>query len=110
MKIGHQPELPSALAQTRPAPVPVAEGLAAKSAAAALAAGAPVTVSLSRSARELELAGPVGRAAADFDVDRVKAMRAAIESGTFQVNAGVIADKLLSHAQEMLTPAPQSKV
>lgn len=102
MKIGHQPELPSALAQTRPVAAPVAEGLA-KGASAALAAGVPVTVSFSRGARELESAG---RPTADFDTERVKAMRAAIESGTFQVNAGTIADKLLSHAQETLTRTP----
>ena len=109
MKIGHQPELPSALAQTRPVAAPVAEGLA-KSASAALAAGAPVTVSFSRGARELESASPVGRPSADFDTERVKAMRAAIESGTFQVNAGAIADKLLSHAQETLTRTPSFEV
>lgn len=103
MKIGHQPELPSALAQTRPVAAPVAEGLA-KGASAALAAGVPVTVSFSRGARGLE--EPSGRPAADFDAERVKAMRAAIESGTFRVNAEAIADRLLSDAQEALALAP----
>lgn len=64
----------------------------------------PVTVSFSRGARGLE--EPSGRPAADFDAERVKAMRAAIESGTFRVNAEAIADRLLSDAQEALALAP----
>ena len=105
MKIGHQPELPSTLAQTRSVAAPVAEGLA-KGASAALAAGVPVTVSFSRGTRELEASN--GRPTADFDAERVKAVRAAIESGTFRVNAEAIADRLLSDAQEALAPARDS--
>jgi negative regulator of flagellin synthesis FlgM len=100
MKIGHQAELPSAVAQARAAPV--AEGVA-KGAAAAQTAGMPATVSLSRGARELEFAG---RAATEFDAERVKAMRAAIADGTFQINAGAIADRLLSDAQDTLALLP----
>lgn len=100
MKIGHQADLPAAVA--RAASAPVAEGVA-RGAAAAQTAGMPATVSLSRGARELESAG---RAATDFDAERVKAMRAAIANGTFQVNAGAIADRLLSDAQETLALLP----
>ncbi|GAB3364272.1 MULTISPECIES: flagellar biosynthesis anti-sigma factor FlgM [Giesbergeria] len=102
MKIGHQAELPSAVAQARSAAAPGAEGVA-KGAAAARAAGVPVMVSFSRGARELESAGD---AAADFDAERVKAVRAAIAAGTFQINAGAIADRLLSDAQESLALVP----
>lgn len=103
MKIGHQPELPSALAQTRPVAAPVAEGLA-KGASAALAAGVPVTVSFSRGGRSVEESS--GRPSADFDAERVKAVRAAIESGTFRINAEAIADRLLSDAQDALALTP----
>lgn len=101
MKISPQHELPSsavlagiAKQQAKPA-APTAEGLA-KSSSAAVAAGVPVT--LSRAALE-----PAGRNTGDFDASRVKAMRAAIENGTFKVNAEAIADKMLSGAQEMLS-------
>ena len=102
MKIGQQPELPGALAQTGLAkqaksPASAAEG-AAKGAQAASAAGVPVTVSTA--ARALE---QTGRATGDFDANKVKAVRAAIEKGTFSVNAEAVADKMLSNAQEILS-------
>jgi len=43
------------------------------------------------------------RAAGDFDAGRVKAVKAAIDQGTFTVNAGAIADKMLSNAQEIFS-------
>ncbi len=45
-----------------------------------------------------------GAAAGDSGIDaaKVAAVRAAIDNGTFQVNAQSVADKLLSNAQEML--------
>ena len=100
MKIGQKPELPGALAQTglaKQAKSPAssaAEGVT-KGAQSASAAGVPVTVSTA--ARSLESA----RTSGDFDAGKVKAVRAAIERGTFSVNAGVIADKLLDNAQEI---------
>lgn len=103
MKIGQKPELPGALAQTGLAkqqaksPASAAEG-AAKDAAAAPAAGVPVTVSIA--ARGLD---QTARSTADFDASKVKAVRAAIEKGTFSVDADAIADKLLSNAQEILS-------
>ncbi|MFY3384916.1 flagellar biosynthesis anti-sigma factor FlgM [Paracidovorax sp. MALMAid1276] len=105
MKIGQKPELPAALAQTgqaKPAKSPAAapvEG-AAKDAVAASAAGVPVTVS--SSVRGLDQGA---RAAGDFDAGKVKAVRSAIENGTFSVNADAIADKMLSNAQEILARA-----
>ena len=102
MKIGPKPELPSSAVQAgtakqqAKAAAPTAQGLANASASAA-AAGVPVT--LSRAATQ-----PAGRSTDDFDAGRVKAMRAAIENGTFKVNPEAIADKLLSGAQEMLSP------
>ena len=101
MKIGQKPELPGALAQTGLAkqaksPASAAEG-AAKDAAAVSTAGVPVTVSTA--ARALD---QTSRSTCDFDAGKVKAVRAAIEKGTFSVDAEAIADKMLSNAQEIL--------
>jgi negative regulator of flagellin synthesis FlgM len=103
MKIGQKPELPGALAQTglaKQAKSPAtsaAEG-AAKDALKASAAGVPVTVSTSTRALD-----STSRSTADFDAGKVKAVRAAIEKGTFSANADAIADKMLSNAQEILS-------
>ena len=102
MKISPKPELPSSaiqagtVKQQLKAAAPAAEG-AARGRSVAVASSMAVT--LSRTAME-----PVGRSTDDFDAARVKAMRAAIENGTFRVNAESIADKLLAGAQEMLSP------
>lgn len=105
MKIGQKPELPGAIAQSAPAKqaktaAPAAGGVAAGVASAA-AAGVPVTFS-STAARALE---PTGRNQGDFDAGKVKAIRAAIENGSFKVDAGVIADKMLANTQEFLSRA-----
>ncbi|MBV7544168.1 flagellar biosynthesis anti-sigma factor FlgM [Acidovorax sp. sic0104] len=102
MKIGQKPELPGGLPQTTLAkqvksPATAAEG-AAKDALAASTAGVPVTVSTA--ARALDQSA---RTAGDFDASKVKAVRAAIEKGTFSVDADAIADKMLSNAQEILS-------
>ncbi|KRD14684.1 flagellar biosynthesis anti-sigma factor FlgM [Acidovorax sp. Root275] len=101
MKIGQKPELPGALAQTGLAkqaksPASAAEG-AVKDAAAVSTAGVPVTVSTA--ARALD---QTARSTGDFDASKVKAVRSAIEKGTFSVDAEAIADKMLSNAQEIL--------
>lgn len=101
MKIGPKPELPSSVVQAGTAKqqlraaTPAAESLVRGRSAAA----SSMAVTLSRTSME-----PVGRSTDDFDAVRVKAMRAAIENGTFKVNAEAIADKLLAGAQEMLSP------
>lgn len=103
MKIGQKPELPGALAQTGLAkqaksPASAAEG-AAKDAAAVATAGVPVTVSTAaRGALD-----PTSRPNADFNAGKVKAVREAIENGTFSVDAEAVADKMLSNAQEILS-------
>lgn len=109
MKIGQKPELPGALAQTglaKQAKSPAAANVAAEggaksaqaAAVAASAAGVPVTVS--SSVRALD---QTARHSGDFDAGKVKAVRAAIENGTFSVNAHAVADKMLSNAQEILS-------
>lgn len=65
-------------------------------------AGVPVTVSSSVRSLDHNV-----KASSDSDIDmaKVKAMREAIANGTFSVNAGSIADKLLSDASLFLGAA-----
>ncbi len=104
MKIGHNPELANAIAQNAPAKqqakdaAPVAQ--AATQGAAATRSGAAVT--FSSAARTLDASA---RTQGDFDAGKVRAMREAIEKGSFKINAGAIADKLLSNAQEAFSHA-----
>ena len=103
MKIGQKPELPGALAQAAPAKQQAkaapqaAGGVAASASSAAAAAGVPVT--FSSAAKALD---QTSRNQGDFDAGKVKSVRAAIDKGTFTVNAEVIADKMLANAQEIL--------
>ncbi|WP_374606290.1 flagellar biosynthesis anti-sigma factor FlgM [Diaphorobacter nitroreducens] len=102
MKIGHNPETANALTQAAAnrqqakaaAPAPAE---AAAQGASRAAAGVPVT--LSATARSAE----VGRSTADFNAEKVKAVKTAISEGTFVVNAEVVADKLLANAYETLS-------
>lgn len=101
MKIGQTPEHSSTVAQSNAAKQAKAATPAAPEGAkaAASAAGGGVAVTLSRNAREIEQSS---RVTADFDAGRVKAVRSAIESGTFKVDAGAVADKMLANAEEII--------
>jgi negative regulator of flagellin synthesis FlgM len=59
-----------------------------------------VSVTVSTQARALERANQTETV--DVNLEKVNAVRTAIEQGTFVVNPEVIADKLLANAQEML--------
>lgn len=78
-------------------------GTAARSASSgpvspvAAASGVPVTVSAS--ARSLEVVS----AGSGIDEAKVAAVKASIADGSFKVNSGAIADKLLANAQEFFT-------
>ena len=61
-------------------------------------AGVAVTVSSLARAIKADAASDL----ADVDMAKVNAVKQAIADGSYKVNAGVIADKLLSNAQEML--------
>ena len=74
--------------------------MAAPTAATAQAASAGVAVTVSPMARTLEASKR--SEAADVDMAKVKAVRAAIDQGTYKVNPEAIADKLISSAQEIL--------
>lgn len=72
----------------------------AQSSATASARSVGVAVTVSTLARTLE-----ANSAADLpevDLKKVQSVRAAIADGSYVVNPGVIADKLLANAQEML--------
>ena len=102
MKIGNNPDTANLLSQaaTRQqakAAVPAPAAEAAAQGASRAAAGVPVT--LSSAARGVD----ASRSTADFDAGKVKAVKAAIENGTFKVDAEAVADKLLANAQETLS-------
>ncbi|GAB1386167.1 hypothetical protein MASR1M59_13150 [Melaminivora sp.] len=83
------------------APAPAAETATQSTARAASggAAAGGVPVTLSSAARGVD----ASRSASDFDAAKVKAVKAAIEGGTFRVNAEAVADKLLANAFETLS-------
>jgi len=85
----------SASAKSAPTVSAQAQAAAAKS---AQSAGVAVTVSTLARALEANDAGELS----DVDTQKVASVRSAIADGTYVVNPGVIADKLLSNAQEML--------
>jgi negative regulator of flagellin synthesis FlgM len=102
MKIGQPSDLPvvsTPPAAAGPAAAPKAgQGAAATASQTASSAGVAVTVS--NRARALEQANR--GVPADVDMEKVNAVKTAIEQGTYVVNPEVIADKLLANAQEML--------
>jgi negative regulator of flagellin synthesis FlgM len=102
MKIGQPTDLSASVVQTTP---PAAQKASQEPAASAKssATSASVSVSVSNLARTLEK--PHLSQASDIDSAKVAAVKAAIEDGSYQVNAEAIADKLLSNAQEMLVRA-----
>jgi negative regulator of flagellin synthesis FlgM len=63
-------------------------------------AGPQASTAVSLNASEQALAR--AKAEPAFDADKVQAMREAIASGRFEINAGAIADRLIANAQELL--------
>ncbi|MES2877254.1 MAG: flagellar biosynthesis anti-sigma factor FlgM [Pseudomonadota bacterium] len=86
--------------QSTPSKVGQSATSTANAAAAKSTQSAGVAVTVSTLARSLG-AAKTGDTA-DVDMAKVNSMRAAIQKGTYVVNADAIADKLLSNAQEML--------
>lgn len=100
MKLG-PPSDKSVISTPPPAPAapPKAEqGAAATASQTASSAGVAVTVSTR--ARALEQAQR--NDAAEVNMEKVEAVRLAIEQGTYVVDAEAIADQLLANAKEML--------
>ncbi len=101
MKVGQpadMPKVPAAPQAASGAAAPAKKEAAATAASTASSSGVAVTVSTT--VRSLEQANR--GEAADIDIEKVAAVRQAIEDGTYVVNPEAIADKLLSNAQELL--------
>ncbi|WP_298234179.1 flagellar biosynthesis anti-sigma factor FlgM [uncultured Azohydromonas sp.] len=96
MKIGHL-DLPSArITATGDRPV------ARSSSSSPASAGSSTQVALSSAAASL-----LGGEDASFDAAKVERIAQAIRDGSFRINAGAIADKLLDNAQELLARPPR---
>lgn len=74
---------------------------AAPTPAAATASEASAQVALSPAATTLIAGGDTS-----FDTAKVQRIAQAIRDGSFRINAGAIADKLLDNAQELLARSP----
>jgi negative regulator of flagellin synthesis FlgM len=96
MKIGHN----------KPAPAPKAAAAAPANDAAkaqvasAIPAGADASAKIALSSEAASLIS--GGSSTEFDSEKVARIAKAIEDGTFKIDAGVIADKLIANAQELL--------
>lgn len=84
----------------KPVDRPAPNGAAGAGRATAKTPPNGVTVTLSAQSQSLSAAGQSSEV---MDMDKVKAVQAAIANGSFSVNADAIADKLLSNAREMLS-------
>lgn len=104
MKIGNTPDMTAVTRATTSPGLAVAQraaqGASAPGAKNGASSSAGVAVTVSSRAREM------GRAdldtTADMDMDKVNAVRSAIAQGTYKVDAGAIADKMLGSARELL--------
>lgn len=102
MKIGKPSDI-AAVATTpaaTQATVSQGGGRAAPAAATGRTRAADAGVTVSVRARSLVQAGLA--AGGDIDMNKVEAIRSAIEQGNFKANPEVIADKLLANAKDML--------
>lgn len=98
MKIGNPAEKRNVVASENAATPAKATAEAARQAGVAGTAADPsAKVELSSAANLM--ANP---SAADFDAEKVERISQAIAEGSFQVNAELIADKLIANAQELL--------
>jgi negative regulator of flagellin synthesis FlgM len=105
MKIGQPIDIPASLSPTVSGAAQKAAQNASASNAASSKAGegtraAGVAVTVSTLARAMEK--PTAGQTADVDMQKVATVKAAIQNGSYVVNAEAIADQLLSNAQEML--------
>lgn len=96
----HQNSAASAQKAAQAAPANAGASASATAAANQGTRSTGVAVTVSTMARGLEKTGR--GETADVDTQKVASVKAAIQDGSYVVNADAIADKLLSNAQEML--------
>ncbi|HEX6707699.1 MAG TPA: flagellar biosynthesis anti-sigma factor FlgM [Albitalea sp.] len=97
MKIGSPADKPPVVPATTGR---TASGEASQKTVAPGEAEASAQVELSQAASVL-LSG-VGASSPEFDAEKVARISQAIADGTFKIDAGAIADKLIANAQELL--------
>jgi negative regulator of flagellin synthesis FlgM len=95
MKIDHSPKLAAQTAQEQRRATPA--GTDGKTTASAEAS---TKVELSAAASLLAAEGNT----ADFDAEKVQRIAQAIRDGQFKVDAQAVADKLIAHTRDLLTP------
>lgn len=108
MKIGNPVDKPALPAQGTVAATEAAAKTAktAQAGSASAAAGAAAAAATPDPSAKVELSSTASTllsGSADFDAEKVARISDAIAAGTFKVNPEVIADKLISNAQELLT-------
>jgi negative regulator of flagellin synthesis FlgM len=100
MKIGNPAD--------KPLPLPaVAASTPAEAATGSTQALAPTAPAAAEASSHVELSSTAASLlstgnSAEFDADKVARISSAIDGGTFKIDAGAIADKLISNAQELL--------
>ncbi len=99
MKIGHPADKTGQAAPAAPTPAAAASVAAAPGSAIPAHADPSAKIRLSSTASTLLTGG----SSAEFDAEKVARMSKSIEDGTFKVNHGAIADKLIANAQEVLS-------
>ncbi|MDZ5457258.1 flagellar biosynthesis anti-sigma factor FlgM [Azohydromonas lata] len=87
--------------ETAAAARPSTSGTASTSSSVAAGEASSTQVALSPAATTLIAGGD-----ASFDTAKVQRIAQAIRDGSFRINAGAIADKLLDNAQELLARSP----
>lgn len=101
MKVNNSPE--SKFGLSTPVSKRTAEGASTSAAGSSAAAAETVGTRVQFSPVTQAMTNGVARSGTDsFDAAKVEAIRAAIQSGRFSVNAEAIADKLLANARELL--------
>lgn len=99
MKIGHTPDKPAAL-PTAGSPAP-ANDAAKSQAATAIPSTADASAKIALSSEAASLIS--GGSNTEFDAEKVARISKSIQDGGFKIDAEVIADKLISNAQELLS-------
>ncbi len=103
MKIGQNPSNPTAAPAAEAAKANTATSSSTSTATASATAIAGTADASAKIALSSEASSLIqGGSSAEFDAEKVSRISQSIDGGTFKINAEVIADKLISNAQELL--------